>query len=1188
MLRKNNMGKGVALFLLLLALLHEAIGQRRRKGKYSVLRDGGNDMTTCSMEVAFILDSSESAKTFLFEKQKSFVLHFSTRLTMLQVSGWTLKLRMAALQYSSSVSIEHSFTAWQDLDVFHSRVSSMAYIGHGTYSTYAITNATQLFTQETKEDSVRVEVLMTDGADHPRNPDVIGAAADAKASGVKLFAVGLSDLARQSQKSAKLRAIASTPAQQFVHSLTDPQLEEKLLKELGAIALEVCPQAKVCLCERGERGPPGNPGKKGDPGYEGPSGPKGSRGEPGVSGRPGSDGLEGSPGYKGDKGEIGDCGTPGEKGDEGPGGPPGPRGPRGDQGVNGPPGDQGPEGQTGPKGDQGPTGASGPAGDIGIGFPGPKGAKGIQGRPGTLGPIGIGEPGQPGPPGLAGAQGNQGAVGEGLPGPKGDRGYEGPRGERGLTGVGVKGDKGNPGQLGSQGPVGMPGAGIQGEKGSQGPVGPPGPRGNPGVGLMGQKGSQGFSGEPGIPGERGVGEPGPKGDPGSEGLPGIPGLSGEDGDIGQKGDIGLQGPRGPDGAPGKGVPGEKGDRGERGSRGQLGAVGPVGPMGAKGEPGSAGRAGTNGPPGRGLPGIKGDPGAVGPPGHVGERGIGITGPKGERGLPGPIGPPGLEGEGLPGTPGPPGIPGLTGETGPEGKGLPGPKGDRGTPGPTGPAGAPGVGLMGPKGSAGQIGAPGPQGVPGEGIQGPKGESGFQGITGPRGPPGQGIQGDKGDRGFVGERGRKGDRGETGERGAAGPLGRLGEKGEPGLTREEVIKLVRSICGCGVKCRESPLEMVFVIDSSESVGPDNFNVVKDFVNALVDRASVSRETTHVGVVLYSHINMVVVSLHQQASRDQVKAAVRTMTYLGEGTFTGSAIHQANQVFRAARPGVRKVAIVITDGQADERDTVRLEEAVKEANGSNIEMFVIGVVNESDPLYEEFKKELHLMASDPDREHVYLIDDFRTLPALESKLLSRICESDGGAQFSSIPSSRYSPGTPGQAGIVRETPERTDTDTPTFNGDFKKTQMVPGPPGESDRVFTPTGPETGDRDNSETYRVPSFDREPFKRLPEFLLPSEVKNPTHGVVMTGPQAPTQMPLPVVKLPRLPPTSPPLPQDALIPDESCGQILDPGPCRNYVVKWYYDTTANACAQFWFGGCQGNQNQFESEKSCKKTCVKV
>lgn len=57
------------------------------------------------------------------------------------------------------------------------------------------------------------------------------------------------------------------------------------------------------------------------------------------------------------------------------------------------------------------------------------------------------------------------------------------------------------------------------------------------------------------------------------------------------------------------------------------------------------------------------------------------------------------------------------------------------------------------------------------------------------------------------------------------------------------------------CRQTPLELVFVIDSSESVGPDNFNVIKDFVNALIDRASVSRETTRVGVVLYSHINQV---------------------------------------------------------------------------------------------------------------------------------------------------------------------------------------------------------------------------------------------------------------------------------------------------------------------------------------------
>lgn len=182
------------------------------------------------------------------------------------------------------------------------------------------------------------------------------------------------------------------------------------------------------------------------------------------------------------------------------------------------------------------------------------------------------------------------------------------------------------------------------------------------------------------------------------------------------------------------------------------------------------------------------------------------------------------------------------------------------------------------------------------------------------------------------------------------------------------------------CRVRPLDLVFVIDSSESVGPDNFDIIKDFLNSLIDRVSVGPNMTHVGIVLYSHINMVISSLQQQLSRDEVKAAVRRMAYLGEGTYTGSAIDRANAVFRAARPGVRKVAVVITDGQLDKRDVVRLEDAVRDAHSNEIEIFVIGVVSQSDPFYEDFKRELESIASEPDEDHVYLISDFRTLPGI----------------------------------------------------------------------------------------------------------------------------------------------------------------------------------------------------------------
>lgn len=181
----------------------------------------------------------------------------------------------------------------------------------------------------------------------------------------------------------------------------------------------------------------------------------------------------------------------------------------------------------------------------------------------------------------------------------------------------------------------------------------------------------------------------------------------------------------------------------------------------------------------------------------------------------------------------------------------------------------------------------------------------------------------------------------------------------------------------MKCGPAPLELVFVIDSSESVGPDNFNVIKDFVNAAVDRVSVGRDAARVAVVLYSHANAVVVGLEQEATQDEIRSAVRAMTYLGEGTYTGSALQQANRVLGAARAGVRKVVVVITDGQADRRDPVSLERAVTEAKDNEIEMFVIGVVNESDPLSEVFKKELSFMASDPDGDHMVLVADFSVL-------------------------------------------------------------------------------------------------------------------------------------------------------------------------------------------------------------------
>ncbi|XP_072911402.1 collagen alpha-1(XXVIII) chain-like [Hemitrygon akajei] len=340
----------VSLFAFL-TLVPTEIGSRnvgRKKGRKqpaSIIQqlDQATDLS-CTIEVAFILDSSESAKDFLFEKEKEFVIEFTEKASQTNKSKkLNLHWRMAVLQYSSSVKMDHSFRDWQGLDLFKNRVRSMIHIGHGTYTSYAIGNATRLFQTEARQNSVRIAILMTDGVDHPRNPNLQDVAAHAKQNGIFLFCIGPSHI------SSELSTVASLPASQFVHGIRDTNLTSNILHEILKIANESCPKEKPCTCEKGDRGKDGAPGRRGDRGQDGSPGEKGEQGARGLKGEPGIPGEEGDAGFKGNKGSKGECGFPGIKGESGPEGPPGPNGQRGPPGPAGTAGEQGPEGIQGSK-----------------------------------------------------------------------------------------------------------------------------------------------------------------------------------------------------------------------------------------------------------------------------------------------------------------------------------------------------------------------------------------------------------------------------------------------------------------------------------------------------------------------------------------------------------------------------------------------------------------------------------------------------------------------------------------------------------------------------------------------------------------------------------------------------------------------------------------------------------------------
>ena len=49
-----------------------------------------------------------------------------------------------------------------------------------------------------------------------------------------------------------------------------------------------------------------------------------------------------------------------------------------------------------------------------------------------------------------------------------------------------------------------------------------------------------------------------------------------------------------------------------------------------------------------------------------------------------------------------------------------------------------------------------------------------------------------------------------------------------------------------------------------------------------------------------------------------------------------------------------------------------------------------------------------------------------------------------------------------------------------------------------------------------------------------------------------------------------------------TCDMPKDPGPCRGYMVRWYWDREQQRCDRFVYGGCQGNTNNFMTLEECE------
>ncbi|XP_033728140.1 collagen alpha-3(VI) chain-like [Pecten maximus] len=181
------------------------------------------------------------------------------------------------------------------------------------------------------------------------------------------------------------------------------------------------------------------------------------------------------------------------------------------------------------------------------------------------------------------------------------------------------------------------------------------------------------------------------------------------------------------------------------------------------------------------------------------------------------------------------------------------------------------------------------------------------------------------------------------------------------------------------CFAPEADIVFLMDSSNSLGPENWEKEKQFVMDLIDNLNVGPNDMQVSVVTFESNPTVQFYLNDYQNKYDAIAAISNITFNTGNTLTGKALEFVNDfVFvenAGDRPNANNILVVLTDGKSiDTNET--LEQAASLKNDS-VKIFAIGV-----GLDDNGKSELESIATD--QNHVFQTSDFFTLSSLQSEI------------------------------------------------------------------------------------------------------------------------------------------------------------------------------------------------------------
>ena len=174
-----------------------------------------------------------------------------------------------------------------------------------------------------------------------------------------------------------------------------------------------------------------------------------------------------------------------------------------------------------------------------------------------------------------------------------------------------------------------------------------------------------------------------------------------------------------------------------------------------------------------------------------------------------------------------------------------------------------------------------------------------------------------------------------------------------------------------------------------MGRRNHDLALEFMEAVVNFFEVGSDLTRVGVFTFSSGAREDFDLDRYLNNRQVTRAIDRIGYRGGYTHTALALDLATNAFnnpsrsgaRQVSAGIPRVVVLITDGRSNVFD-ITLPALNLLASG--VTVYSVGVGNVD-------VDELRFIASDPDREHVFLLRSFTDAASFVQLLSGTTCDS-----------------------------------------------------------------------------------------------------------------------------------------------------------------------------------------------------